>query len=424
MKEITRKIGKEIDYISLADPKFKTNRVEVMFLLPAGRENNASCTLAASMITSSCAAYPSMMEITRRLGSLYGANLASSVGKRGDVLSVSVSFSIIDSRYALEGEDLTQEMIRFLLECLFAPHVRDGAFQEPEFHVRRQDLLDAIQAEINEKRSYAISKASEAAFEGEPFAYPLYGKPEDVEALTPESTYAAYRKLLREAVIRVYHAGPALLPELGDALEKAFSDIERNPSSVAMRSPSRCRNAVQHVSDPMNVSQSKMVMVFKGEEKKKGAMRLFSMLFGAAPFSLLFMNVREKLSLCYYCASRVIPGKDALMVDSGVELANTQKAYAAIHEQLDAVCKGDFTEDMLRDAKHSIVNQLRGTGDTTGSCISWSHAQFCDGDAETVEEAVARYEALTKEDVVEMARSLREDTVYIMEQEVQHEQRD
>jgi predicted Zn-dependent peptidase len=171
----------------------------------------------------------------------------------------------------------------------------------------------------------------------------------------------------------------------------------------------------------MEVNQSKMVLVFKGREPKKDAMKLFSAMFGAAPFSMLFMNVREKMSLCYYCASRVIAGKDALLVDSGVELANAKRAQDAILAQLEAVCRGDFSDELLENAKHSIINAVRSVGDTPSSCVSWLFDAFCTQDSTDPEEIVARYESMTKQDMMEMAQILRLDTVYLMEQEVSHE---
>lgn len=41
--------------------------------------------------------------------------------------------------------------------------------------------------------------------------------------------------------------------------------------------------------------------------------------FGGGPYSRLFMNVREKLSLCYYCSARLIRGKGIIVIQSGIE---------------------------------------------------------------------------------------------------------
>lgn len=420
VKEKIQNIGKNIDFVSIVEPKFKTNTIELVFMVPCSKATNSAYALAMGLLTYSCKAYPSYADITRKLHAMYGASLNYGVSKRGDVLQLSIEASVIDNRYVPDGEDLLGELTALLTSCLFAPNAENGAFSDREFRIQKQDLLDTIEAEINNKRSYALARAVETAFEGEPYAAPVYGEKEDVEKLDAASVYAAYERLLQEAVIRIYHVGSEEAPQMAGQLQQAFAGVERRPAGVAFRAPSVCKPELVRVNDPMPVNQSKLVIVFKGKASKRYAMNLMSMLFGAAPFSMLFMNVREKMSLCYYCASRLIVGKNALFVDSGVELENAEKAYTAILEQLDAVRKGDFSDELLADAKHSMINQLRGIGDTPASCISWCHKQFCEQEQESIENLVAIYEAMTRQDMMDAAGALQADTVYLMQQEVQH----
>lgn len=421
MKEQIQNIGTRIEYITIAEPKFKTNTIDMVFMVPAGKENNSVYALLAALLTSTCKAYPTIAAMTKKLDSLYGASLKDSISKRGDVLQLSISASVIDNRYALGQEDLLSELTELLIGCLFSPNAENGAFSESEFRIEKQDLLDAIEAEINNKRSYAVERAAEIAFAGEPFAYPLYGTAEDVEQLTAASVYEAYQRLLKEAVIRIYHVGPQYAPEIGERMQAAFADLERTPTEIAFKAPSPCKAEPAKVTEPMEVNQSKLVIMFKGEPPKKYALNLMSMLYGSSPFSMLFMNVREKMSLCYYCASRLVPGKQAMLVDSGVELENAEKAHTEILAQLEAVRRGEFDDETLENAKRSAVNQLRGIGDTPSSCISWSHRSFCDDEHSSTEELVEIYQSMTRQDVMDAANALREDSVYLMQQEVQHE---
>ncbi|HCA71536.1 MAG TPA: insulinase family protein, partial [Ruminococcaceae bacterium] len=57
-------------------------------------------------------------------------------------------------------------------------------------------------------------------------------------------------------------------------------------------------------------------------------------IFGGTPNGKLFLNVREKMSLCYYCGSGYHAASGLLFVQSGVEFANMAKAEKAILEQL------------------------------------------------------------------------------------------
>lgn len=418
LKEKITNLGNGMDLVQIIEPKFKTNTIMVMMMVPVVPEKNAAYVLAQSMLTQSCRKYPDNAAMSVKLDNMYGASLGTPLSIRGSVMNISVRGSVIANRCALEGEDLLGELTDLILDCLFDPNVRDGAFIESEYKIQRKELLDAIQAEINNKRGYALIRARRTAFEGEPDAYPMYGNREDVEALTPASVYAAYQELLRRAVIRIYFVGAEESPQVGEKFAAAFAKLDgRAPEELPFLTPSPVKAECVRVEEPMDVTQSKLVVVFKSAETLRDEqMAMFSAVFGGTPFSLLFSNVREKLSLCYYCASRYIGGKNTLFVDSGVELANAEKTHEAILAQLDAMCRGEFPDELLENTKNSMVNALRGIGDTPTSCIQEVHQRFVMQDDADVDERIARYMALTREDMIAAAKAMREDTVYLMQQ--------
>ena len=417
MNEITQELGKGITLTRITEPKFKTNTIMVMLLVPVTPERNAAYALAQSLLTQSCRKYPDNASMTIRLDEMYGASINSSMSINGGVMQILLSGSVIANRYALAGEDLLGNLTDLLLNCLFDPNVKDNAFDAGEYKIQRKELLDAIEAMINNKRGYALVRARQIAFAGEPDAYLVYGTREDVEKLDAASVYQAYKELLRRAVIRIYSVGPECPDSLAERLQAAFGQLsDRAPEVLPYVAPSPAKASPESVTEPMDITQSKLVLAFKGENLPYEAFRLFSAVYGGTPFSMLFSNVREKMSLCYYCASRVIAGKDTLMVDSGGELANAEKAKNAILAQLDAMKKGEFSDMILENAKHSMVNALRGIGDTPTSCISDVYERYYRQDAASVEERVQRYLALTREDIIAVANALSLDTVYLMQQ--------
>lgn len=416
MKEWTESVGEQIELITMIEPKFKTSTVMAMLLVPVIPEKNAAYTLALSLLAQSCRKYPDNASMTVKLDNMYGASLSSDVGSIGNVMQLIIRGNVIADHYALHGEALLSELTELICDCLLDPNVKDGAFDDGEYQIAKQELLDAIDAEINNKRGYALMRARRAAFQGEPDAYPIYGTKEDVEQLTPESVYAAYCDMLRRAKIHMYYVGTEEAPQLAGQLRKAFDGVERIPESLTFHAPSPCKSEMVTITEPMDVTQSKLVMVFKAPGINTEALRMFSAVFGSTPFSLLFTNVREKESLCYYCASRVLTFKETLIVDSGVELVNAERTKEAILEQLDKIRHGDFEEMLLENTKHSMVNSLRSIGDTPGSCINEQFEKFCRQDNADVDERINRYLILTKEDMAAVADALVLDTVYLMEQ--------
>ena len=142
------------------------------------------------------------------------------------------------------------------------------------------------------------------------------------------------------------------------------------------------------------------------------AMRLAVAMLGGTPSSKLFLNVREKQSLCYYCSASYNSMKGIVLVQSGVEEENLGKAREAILEQLGAMQRGDFTDEEIAAAKMSILNSYRTISDSLGAQAGWYLTQTLTGRPQTLEEAAAAIEAVTREELVRASNRIALDTVY------------
>lgn len=186
-------------------------------------------------------------------------------------------------------------MTDLLLTCLLQPNCVADGFTEFEFQTKQKDLLDTIEAEINEKRAYATAQALETAFQNEPAALSCYGKKEDVLALTPQNTLAAYREVLHTAPAEIYFVGAESQPMLLEKLKAALTPIDRpNVPSYTFHVPSPAKAEPVTVVEPLPVNQAKMVLVLKSDCDNRYVMQMVSYILGALPSSKLFANVREK----------------------------------------------------------------------------------------------------------------------------------
>lgn len=403
-----------IGFSTVIDGKFKTNSITVRFITQLDEQNSAANVVGIGALSVSSAKFRTLAALNERMSELYGASLSSGASKRGDLQILSINSSWINNRYALDGEDITAEMLDLVCGCIFEPNVNNGRFDEESFKITKKDLLDHIEAEINDKRGFAISRASETAFEGEGAGFSCYGERETAEKVTSASACSAYRKILETAQIEIFYVAPEENESVGEKLKAEFSKLSRCPAKYEFNVPSPVKQSVERVSDELDVNQCKMVMTFKTDSDDTYAIKLMSMIFGGTPVSKLFMNVREKLSLCYYCACRNIASKSALMVDCGVERGNIEKAEKEIQFQLDEIRNGNFTNEELDSALLSIENALSGVGDTHSSYVSWYFERFCKGRIITPEQQSELYRTVTRERIIEAAKSVKTDSIYIM----------
>ena len=143
-------------------------------------------------------------------------------------------------------------------------------------------------------------------------------------------------------------------------------------------------------------------------------MALANAIYGGTTTSKLFMNVRERLSLCYYASSGLMKYKDIMLVSSGVEFGKVEQAKEEIMAQLAACQAGKFSDEELEWARRSVVSTLMTTLDSQGRLEDYWLGQAAAGLDEPPEELARRVERVTREQAAAAAQKLKLDTIYFL----------
>lgn len=419
-------IGEGVWFTSILDPKFKSNRISLNLSAPLKEETAADMAALSLLLRKSCQMYPNMTLLSSRLAELYGAYLDGEVRKHGPREILNLTVQGIDDRFALEGEKMIQECAELLCQALFAPNLdSNGLFDPSDLRVERQYLVDTIDSLINDKRAYAIDRCVKSMCQGEPAAISRYGTRERALAVTPESAAAMYRRLLQTAKAEILFIGCGDPSGAMETFRQAFQKLRRTPEEVPEDAVKLAAGEVRNVTETMEVAQGKLVMGFRvgdvSQRKKYNALRMMLSVFGGSPFSRLFVYVREKLSLCYYCTSRYDRPTGLMMVDSGVEFEKKEAAQEEILNQLEVMRRGEFTDEEFSAARLSMVNAFQTTGDSLGSLEGYYFNQILSGWNKTPEEDIADLLEVTREEIIEAARQVSLDTVYFLQGFAQEE---
>ena len=181
----------------------------------------------------------------------------------------------------------------------------------------------------------------------------------------------------------------------------------------------RTASGVKEVREECVGKQGNLVMGFRtGTVLSDGdypKMALMSEIYGGSPSSKLFMNVREKMSLCYYCVSVPEAIKGIMLVRAGIENKNFETAKNAILEQLEFMKSGKFTEEELYNAKLSLINAYREISDNPQSLQNWYMGRMLSDISQSPEEAIEVVKNITKDEIVATAKKVTLDTVYFLE---------
>lgn len=411
-------IGEKLRLLRVRTQNTKTTCISVILMMPL-LKNTAENTVLASFLAHASAKYPTLSRLNERLEELYGAILSADVSKLGEGYRLRFSLTCIRDDLALAGEErLSVEALRLLLELLFSPHAENGAFDKTQLETEVRLCVEDIESELNDKRAYALSRCLEIMCADEPFGVSKTELLEAVRAVTPESMFNAWQQLLREATVSVQVIGNVDFAPLEEMLREKLASQEGN------RAPSEIQTVfveaaedVTEVTEEMDVNQSKLVLGFRTGMRDRDddyfATRLMTDLFGGGPYSRLFMHVREKLSLCYYCSARLDRNKGLLMVQSGIERKNKDAAFDEIQKQLQVMQNGEFTDEEFAASKAALCDAFRGIDDTPEGLDAY-YAMSPDGAVRTPEDMVKGLAAVTREDVVRAAKRLTLDTVYLL----------
>lgn len=403
---------------TIHDDRFKTGRISAVLLLPLQKETAAANMILPFLLRRSCAAYPDFTMLNRRLADLYGAYLYADVRKIGETQALILSAVGLDDRFTLDGESVSAELSKLLCNLLFEPAFENGRFREEDIEQERRQLIELIDSEYNDKRLYALSRCEELMCEGEAFGIARFGSREEVERLTEEEIHAAWERALSTARIEITFLGASNPQAARDRFAQAFSSVRRGKTADCRTEVLRAAKETREKNDRMEVAQCKLVLGFRAGRSSADedvmATRLMSALFGGTPSSKLFLNVREKLSLCYYCSSRFERNKGLLLVESGVEYKNIEKAKKEILAQLGEIQKGNITDEELEAAKLYMANSFRSVSDAPGGLESWYLSQLFDRRVLSPEEAAEEAAAVSKEAVRAAANAVSLDLIYTL----------
>ena len=405
----------------LRSDKFKTACMSVTLLTQLRRETAAMNAVIPFVLNRGTTRYGDMEQLSRRMDELYGAAVEPVVRRIGEIQCIGFYGSFPEPDYLPGGEALLGDTCALMAQLLLDPATRGGLLLPQYVDSEREKLLDIIRSRMNDKRSYALTRCIEEMCCYEDFAVSRFGSESEAENIHYKKLTRHYRELIQTCPVEIFYCGKTDFKAVSAAMRDAFSAMPRGEIDYDIGTDLRMNAVEDHVrfvEEEMDVTQGKLVLGFRlgecMEEPDIPALYVFNAVYGSGATSKLFMNVREKLSLCYYASSAVYLHKGIMLVSSGIEFDKLDAARDEILAQLDSVRRGEITDDELRSAKKSVASDLRAVQDSIGELEGFYLSQALDGLDYGPAELAALAEDVTKEDVQAIAKSIECDLIYFL----------
>ncbi|MCL1989697.1 MAG: insulinase family protein [Defluviitaleaceae bacterium] len=398
--------------------KFKTTVIKVSFKAALKRSTVTERILLAGVLRNSSQKFASRKALSAHLEDLYGASLSISAKKQGKLHVINFYIQIANEKFLKSAPPLFEEALKTLTEVIMAPRLIDGTFDQDVVHFEKRLLKEDIESIYDDKTSYALRKMIGIMCEQENFGTSGDGYIEDLSQLDETTLVTTYESMLNHDEVSIVVVGDVEHEHVGHLFERHFNlKAQRPPQLSVIDQEEKNMRSVTVLKETQALNQTKLNIGYRTYTRVTDAdyfaILVFNGVFGAFSHSKLFMNVREKESLCYYCAAQLDNFKGLMYVYSGLDVDQVAKAIHIIDQQLTDVCEGRFTAEELMLAKKSIINSKRESLDSASGMLS--DLEMSALLTLTAAEFVEKIEQVTAADVSRVAQKIEKDTVFTLE---------
>lgn len=414
-----QEIKEGINLHTIKTNKFKTNLLSVFITTPLVKENITKQALISSVLRRGSKTMPTSEEISITLEEMYGASFDCGIDKIGNNHIIKLYLETINDEFLPEKNDILQKAINTILEIAFNPLVENGTFKEEYVKTEKENLKQIIEGKKDNKAKYSLDRCIEEMYKGMPYGLYKFGNVEDLEELTAKELYNYYKEMIKQCKIDIFISGKID--------EKEIIKIVTEDENIKILDS---RSIVQHkmeklpikqesdiVKESIDVTQGKLVLglnIENANEESKYIALVYNMILGGGANSKLFQNVREKASLAYTAGSNYIRQVNNIFIRCGIEIKNFDKALDIIKKQLEDIKNGEFTDADLQNAKQTIISTIKFIPDEQDTEVTYYFGQELSNNKVSFEEYIEKVKSVTKEQIVELAKSIKIDTIYFL----------
>ncbi|MCC8075434.1 MAG: insulinase family protein [Clostridiales bacterium] len=302
--------------------------------------------------------------------------------------------------YARALKSHLPEALDILCEMFF-----DAKFAEEDVQLERGVILEEIGMYQDDPSDLVSERLSAAVYKGSPLARPILGKRSTLEKMTG--------RWLKDYKTTHYLPGTVIVALAGSFDESILDDIAARFSVMAPGPAKKLKPAVYHPAVTLKkkaTEQNHLMLSFpsiRADSPHRFTMQLLSSILGGGMSSRLFQEIREQRGLCYsiYAAGSCYADTGMFLLYTALNRDTEAQALTAIREVVRRFTEDGVTQEELDRAREQAkASVLMGLEANTAHMNHLARNVLNGTPIQTAEEIIASYDAITREDVRDMAQ--------------------
>lgn len=337
--------------------RFKKINISIRFTKPYERVTGAYLKLLERILPfNGTKKYKKVKDINKKLESLYRTSLMSTFFCLSNNMTFEINMGIINPKYT-EGT-LLHESCEVLREILFNPKIVNDEFNSEVFDLEKENLIKSILNVKDSPDTYGRLRFEERFLSGTVYAENNYKNIKLFENLVNQELYKIYKALFTDYKVDVLVCGDFSGLDIHKEISFVMKGISQKDETNKdlYNKVKTCKNFEEKES--MQIMQSSL---FVGcnidnitDEERNYRLILYNTILGSMNNSVLFMNVREKNSLCYHVGSYINRFTDTIEIDSGINKKNYEATLKIIEECLKCMEDEKVIEANIVNAKKTV----------------------------------------------------------------------
>ena len=399
--------------------KFKNCSMEIMFRNKLEKSEITQNNMLVDMLVQSSNKYPKRRDVSIELENLYSASFRGFTTRLGSSVMLSFCLDFLNPKYCEKG--YLDDVLSLPFEMLLNPNIKNNEFDNRSFNIIKNRIKSDIESIKENATKYAFRRSLINMDENSPSSYYMVGYMDDLEAITPSNLVDAYNNLLNNYTCDIFVIGNLDMDEVVTTIKNKFNNRTIKTDKIELYVDNSLRKKNIDVEETGKYEQDSFIMIYNlddlSERQRNFVIHIYNIILGSGGLtSKLYRYLREENSLCYNVSSMIQKYDGLLMIYSGIDGKDKDLCIDLVNKAMKEMSSGDFSDLELENAIKTVISSLKMGEDTQGGIVNNYLFNYLDN-LPLYEERVKEFKTVTKEEVINVAKRIKLNTIYLLKGE-------